>query len=517
MSFTTKIEMEFSGAGAGWTDVSADVLAYDGIVADYGIHGSGPLDRVAGIGTITFSLRNSTLCSGGVAGYYSPNNANCRSGFGIGIGIRFSHSYNGGASYYRFVGRLDMVNPVPGIRGPRLTKCAGVDFMDEASRYKIKNIPTQINKRSDQVFSTVLANMPVSPAATSIATGKSTFAYSLDNVQDDQTYITRAWADIALSELALIYVRGSAATGGVLTFESRTTRAATTTVALALTDNLIPVDGGLNPKRSRADVLNSIFVKVHGRRVDPAATTQIYSLTAASSNIVPGNSITLQCAYRDPTGRFARIGAVNVQALVSGVDYKFTQNADGTGFDYSSSFSLVSTLGGNQAQLVFTNNGTHDAYLTTVNIYGQGVYDYEVLLAQAIDSSSQQAIGPNELTIDMTLQNDFGVGQGFADYILHLYDSPLTYVDSIEIFGNINATLMAALAAIDISDRITISETISGLSSSAYYVNAIRMTVNNNRMSRVRYTLAPADQFAYWLLGIVGSSELGTTTRLAYV
>jgi hypothetical protein len=89
--FAVTLQAEFSGRGNGWTDVSAD-LADQSIKLRYGVNGNKPRDRVAASGTLDFALNNSSSNSGGVVGYYSPGHASRRSGWKLGVRVRFSSS-----------------------------------------------------------------------------------------------------------------------------------------------------------------------------------------------------------------------------------------------------------------------------------------------------------------------------------------------------------------------------------------------------------------------------------------
>jgi len=101
------VEMKLDGIN--WTDVSEDVIAP--IAFNGGILDNSPLSRVAGTGKCTFSLNNSISNSGGLAGYYSPGHANCRSGFAAGLQVRIRITYDN-ATYKKFQGKI----PPQGIR-----------------------------------------------------------------------------------------------------------------------------------------------------------------------------------------------------------------------------------------------------------------------------------------------------------------------------------------------------------------------------------------------------------------
>ena len=47
-------------------------------------------------------------------------------------------------------------------------------------------------------------------------------------------------------------------------------------------------------------------------------------------------------------------------------------------------------------------------------------------------------------------------------------------------------------------------------------IEDVSFSIEAGGIVRVRYTLAPADASAYWILDQVGASELDQSTRLAY-
>ena len=85
--FTWILQMELNGT---WVDVTGDVMGDSPKTLSRGIDGTAVTDRVAKVGTFSFVLDNSTSNSGGLMGYYSLDNANCRSGFKIGTKVRWA-------------------------------------------------------------------------------------------------------------------------------------------------------------------------------------------------------------------------------------------------------------------------------------------------------------------------------------------------------------------------------------------------------------------------------------------
>ncbi len=82
MAIETIVEIELTGRGQGWTDVSSQV-GDSAIGIDYGVKGNGIGDRVASTGTAKFELVNQNP-----EGKYSFNHTNRLAGWGLGIGVR---------------------------------------------------------------------------------------------------------------------------------------------------------------------------------------------------------------------------------------------------------------------------------------------------------------------------------------------------------------------------------------------------------------------------------------------
>ena len=493
--------------GSSWTSIT-DVVISEGLNLSYGIRGSGPSDRVASTGTMTFSLDNSASNSAGLLGYYSPNNANKRSGFELGIGVRLAITY-AGITYYKWRGFLTSIEPMGGIKRDRLTNCVAVDYMDDAASSLLNQVAIQINKRSDEVFTAVYNNLARPAPATSIGTGVSTFAYALDNVQDESTTALSAFQTIAASEVGFIFIKGDTTQGSTLVFENRTTRQASISVATISNDMI-----DMTANRSMKELLNRINVTSYPREVDVAATTVLYKLSNANTTVLSGSTLTIDAAYTDPNQKAARIGGTEMVTPVAITDYTMNTLADGTGADLTASFTVTPTFGANSAKLTIVNSSAVDGFITLLQIRGKGIYTYDATISTSQDTASQYLYGINTLSYDMPYQDTLTVGQSAADYFKYVYKNPLTYLRDITIDANASSTFMGYALAREISDRITVSETVTGLSAE-YFINAIDFAISSNNQILATWTLAPSAG-ATWLLGIVNSSELGSTTVFGF-
>ena len=319
------IEMEFSGVGAGWTAVTADVLASPSPRWEYGIRSNDPVARVASTGMLTFALNNSVRNSGAKQGYYSPGHANIRTGFEVGIQVRLSLTYSA-TTYRKFIGRINSIQVVAGLRREQQTFVAVTDWMEEAALIKAgSNTPGQEDKRADQIISLLLDAASVQPTATSLEQGVDIFPFSSDIGDTAKTTLMREIVRVAQSELGYVYIRGDTSTGGVLVFEDRHFRIEKTTSEATLDNTMVE----LKPNRERPRVRNKVRVTVHPRVVDADPTAVLFSLDYAPQ-VRAGQSITIEGNYTDPDNASRQVGGLAVIVPQPNTDYQV--NSDDTGY-----------------------------------------------------------------------------------------------------------------------------------------------------------------------------------------
>jgi len=486
---TIAVEVELSGVGGGWTDLRAagDVFKDAGIVIRHGIQGSAPTDRVAATGTASVALRNSTLNSGGVVGYYSPHHASVRSGWGLGIGFRIRMQDPDTTTWHtRFIGKLDAIDPVPGIYRERVVHLTAVDWMDEAARWKLTpEVGEQANQDWSAVLTAILAEMPVQPTASSFDSGTENYTFALDTSSFNTPALSE-FVKLANSEFGLIYVTAA----GTLTAEGRHVRMVDTAADWTLTDASYQ---DLELPSTRDDIINTVRVTTHPKIVDGVANQRVY----AQANVITfaaAQSRDLIGPYRDETTG-EPIGATDIQPLVAGVDYTANASADGSGTDVSSDFVVVVSAGASGVRFTVTNNNASTAHLTSLELTGKRVLEHGTATQEATYATCISSHGEHVVTFDMPYQEDEDVGQGAADYILAKYKDPLAQARSIRVLGKTTALLTQILTR-DISDRITLSETVTGVSDD-FYINGVELMLTTDGYLQADYILTPAqDPFA---------------------
>lgn len=512
------MEMEFSGVGGGWTAVTADVRAAVPIRCHYGIDGHGITDRVAGVGRMSFALNNGADNSASTQGYYSPDHASVRSGFAIGIRCRLSLTY-GGTTYRKFIGTLVSIQPTPGrYMGPWLTYCTVHDWMDEAYRTNVRRIAIQIGKRSDELFSALVANIQRQPVSQTIGTGADTYPYALDKSRDEGVSCWEEFQRVCLSEAGFTYVKGNTTNGGELVFETRTDRAAKNTNQSTFSDTMY----ALEIARNRDDIYNRVQVIVHPRQID-TANVVLYTLRDADVSdstaiaLGAGEVKSIVCPYTDPDDRFNRIGGTSVVTPVATTDYTMFANADGTGTNLTANLSIAITKGANAAFLELTNSGATAGYITFLQIRGLGIYDDIETAFEQTDNTSITSFGENLAVYDAVYQANPAFGDGASRYFLQLQKDQLTSVGSISIYGNDSNALMTAALVREPGERIGLAETMSGITTTTgFFIQSVDMEITAKEQVKVTWGLAPASTIEMWLLGTAGASEIGETTVLGF-
>jgi hypothetical protein len=199
-----------------WTDISSDVLITGkSINANWGIDGNSEVDRMAGTGTLTFTMNNAT-------GKYSPNLAGALAGWKKGIPIKLVFTF-GGDDYVRFRGKVDRVDIDAGTSKQRQVLVTVTDWLDYAAEFPLVQPTIATNKRADEAINTIVTGMQIQPQATSYDTGNNTFPVVFNTVTDN----TRAYSEIAklvISEMGYCYLKKDKTYGETLVFESETHR-----------------------------------------------------------------------------------------------------------------------------------------------------------------------------------------------------------------------------------------------------------------------------------------------------
>jgi hypothetical protein len=509
---TLALEVELSGLGNGWTDISADVLRSPDLVIRIGIQGSSPFDRVASTGTLSFALDNSIGNSGAKLGYYSPHHADVRSGWKIGIGIRvrLTDPTTAGVTT-RFIGRIDSIAPLPGIRLERRVHVTAVDWIDEVARWRItpKVDINLMNVGWEEAYDALVsAGMPESRDL--VVSSQIDVGMELPYIFDTSSLTSTALSEfvkLAHSEGGLIYVDGN----GTTRWMNRHARLSLTTVNWTLTHADFY---GLDMPSSRDDIINTVRVTVH-----PKTVQEIDDLSVVVYQLPHGTSIALATGetkswlgtFTDPSSGLPT-GVRDLEIpLIGGTHYLANTGASGSGTDVSASVSVTMTTGNFGAKFTAVNSSGAPAYIWVLAVLGRLVRNYGEITKEVQDSTSVTNFGELVGDFDMPYNGSESVADGVGAYFLAHYKDPFEQAQRIRVFGDTTA-LVTQILGRDISSRIAVSETVTGLNEE-FFINGIELRILPSGHIAAEYILTPTLDNTFF---IIGTSALNGADILAY-
>ena len=421
--------------GDAWVDISADLLGEMSFSA--GLGGGGPMDRVAGSGSLRFTLDARD-------GRYNPRRSNVLAGWAWGTRVRVRVLTPHGTERVRWAGSLSRIQPSSGKFGTRIVNVVAVDWMNLAA---VSVRPaTSRNVRADQVIQAVINELPVSDRPTmSLDQGSEAYTHTLYDCKDGVP-IRTLFQRVALCEGGLIFVNGS----GTLRFRNRL--ADNAAVAYTFDETHIP-DDGLEVPDDLSDVYTRIEVTTHPVRVDGLRVALYESVSAIK--VDAGTTVKLFAEYRNPDTKTQTVGGFDL----GGHSYSATEGSDGTGADLSSSVSMTVEETGGAAEITLVNAGATNAYVTGIVIRGKGVYDEQPVTALHEQASRY----PTTLRYDMPYQESYEIAEFFADHLSRRYGRTDNRANAVAIDGRRSVYAANALAEIEVGDKVKLKEGQTGV------------------------------------------------------
>ena len=257
----------------------------------------------------------------------------------------------------------------------------------------------------------------------------------------------------------------------------------------------------------------------------------IYSAHAGDTGapyIPQASSLTLWAEFQAPLESF--------EALVLDTHYSANTSPDGTGVDVGADITLSATQYGQCIKLKFTNGGTVGAYLTapsspplgaptdrTILVYGI-LYSEEVMTVTEEDAASQTAYGKRSLTIDSRFKSNPNDILSQAQFLKARYKDAVPRAVSVRLIARTawpDDTIRIQCLDRHISDRITLKSALLGIDAD-YFINKVVQDYVIQEAGIVHTTewfverVSGGYEGVFWLLGVVGFSELGETTLLGF-
>jgi hypothetical protein len=498
--------------GSEWVDITADAIT-GSLSWDGGIRGSGPTDRVAVPGKMEVELNNAASNSGSKLGYYSPNHANLRAGFTIGKKIRIKLTASGNTRYWLY--RIKDIQPTAGRYGERRVTVHAVDYMNEFSKRKVSGLDIQNDQTGEALLATLVATLPFSPTNTSYETGAFVLPYAFHEERDEQTSCLTVVQKIAQSDLSYIYVDGDATDGETLHYESPFTRMVYGSSLGTLSDSMT----GLEIEHSAGNIWNKIRGATYP--VERDDDVSVLGSIAEEFALEPSETRTIFIPYRDPTSERRISGILSLDPtwgaapITADTDYKMSSIPADGGNDLNANLTVTAMAGANSILVTLENDAAVKGYVNHLQIRGYAVRSFDRVESVESDSASITAYGEQTLTFNMPYQNNSTLGEAFAAELIRRYKDPGTQVKSVTFIANTSGSLMDYALLRGIGDRLTVSETATGIGADFYIQGYEYELMENNRL-RVTWSLEKNyNTTAYWLLGDETYGVLGTSTTLA--
>jgi len=412
----------------GWTSIVDDVLTDAPIVIFQGQHDSGPEDRVADSGSIRFTLDNSASNSASTVGYYSPDHASLRSGFGLGVKIRVGMEKDG-VTQWISQGKIVTIEPAAGNLNSKKVDVIAADWMDIASRTNMPwiSMPSIQNSTDDQVIQYILRNLDDVPEMTDYDTGSYTYPYPLNDIVDGRDTVMTIFQKLMMSGLGRVYIVGNTSSGEVLKYISLDTLVAGGSV-VATFDNDFEA---MQVSRQAYRRVKRVHVKT-GKLAEYGTTssTLIYSLPSDSIIVPAGDSVEFIAKFSDVEGVVdsgADVGAIRANFLGD----LYYSGAGGTGSSmYSSFVTSVSVDGVNSIRVKLINTGAVPGYVYRYDVYGKILYAKENYIYRLEDSSIPDGQG---VTLDWNAlsQNSYSAAVEIGDLLMDWHGRDITEVKSL--------------------------------------------------------------------------------------
>jgi len=334
---------------------------------------------------------------------------------------------------------------------------------------------------------------------------------TLDDGQDTVPYwyghdVKARYAQTELddNEQGFSYVDGS----GYFNFEDRHYRSTAThqTSQATFSNTMSNIEYNLNPK----NVYNQVKVRVTPWELQ--SITTLWTLEETPS--IPAGESKIWWADASVSGESVFVDAWTT--LVATTDYTANSQSDGGGTDMTSDIAVTLSKLAKTMKITLTNNGSVPAYITLLQARGTYYDDLTKVTLKAEDSTSQTAYQKRTFELDGKYMTNADKAQDYVTYAIGKYKNPRAELGMSAM--NQDATILAKILALEISDRITVVNTTLGLNDD-YFIDYMEHDISmSGKLHTVNYRLSDSLHEDFWCLdySALASSSSDGQTKLGY-
>jgi hypothetical protein len=477
-----------------WIDLTPDIIR-DPVRWRRGIFGRGPLDRLAGPGTLSFTLDNTDQNDAGSAGRYSPGHANCLAGWQHGATVRL-HLTDGINSRYIFRGRLASILPDPAVTGLRAVTCVANDWMAEFADAEASNLALRTNVRADELLQDLIDVVDVPPVVTDLDQGQDQYPFAFDDL-GEAPRATQVAQDVLQSDLGFLVVRGDATGGETLRFINFQSRALGVPVAAFSTLDFHPQADAFRVPSTIAHVFNEIEALTVPRRV--GATLEVLVSLDGPIEVGAGETETIFVDYRDPANEAEYVGGSNMEQPAANTDWTANAAEDGSGANLTANFDVTASHLGSRVILELTNNSGSTGYVRGpggaegLQVRGIALRRYRSVSTFGTNETSRSMFGrrPLPTALVMPYQNDRAVAKVAVDYLAFVHGGLDNTPERVQLATDADDALQAHGILRDVGDVITVDEAQTASDHVRAFINGLEQELTLDGRLYTWWTLAP--------------------------
>lgn len=499
-----------------WANVNSDVLTETPITIFQGQRdGSDPRARVADAGFIKFELDNSINNSGGLLGYYSPDNSNLRDpDFNLGMLVRVGMEKDS-VTEWLAQGRITSIEPDPGLLGDKRVLVTAGDWMELAANTVMPRIEVQESVTDDQALQTIIDALGTdAPASTDLDVGDYTYEYAFTDVEDERTYVMSVLQSLGQSGQGRIFITGGTTSGEVLKYVNLTNLLSIGTPVATFVDDFTAAKASRKVRTRVRRVLATAYP--HAKDSAPVV---LFNLTEELS-IPAGETAEFVGYFRDPNDSSAKkIAAINVVQPVAATDFNFS-SVSGSGSDLNASLGFeVWSVGTKSFRVRLINNSGSTGYLWFYQVRGEGLYPYDELGYSATDTTINERDGIT-LDYDLPYQSTQPILAEIASALLGWYSVESTQLPYIDFVPSLSDDDFEKMLVSKPGELIAVTDTVTGISYNMLVVGRELQIWNNGKYIEARLYITPTLQVEsglYATLETLGLDDLdGTNTILGF-
>lgn len=499
-----------------WANINSDVLTETPITIFQGQRdGSDPRARVADAGVIKFELDNSINNSGGLLGYYSPDNSNLRDpDFNLGMLVRVGMEKDSVTEWFA-QGRITSIEPDPGLLGDKRVLVTAGDWMELAANTVMPRIEVQESVTDDQALQTIIDALGSdAPASTDLDVGDYTYEYAFTDVEDERTFIMSVLQSLGQSGQGRLFITGSSTSGEVLKYVNLTNLLSIGTPVATFVNDFTAAKASRKVRTRVRRVLATAYP--HAKDSAPVV---LFNLTEELS-IPAGETAEFVGYFRDPNDSSAKkIAAINVVQPVASTDFNFSSTS-GSGSDLNASLGFeVWSVGTKSFRVRVVNNSGSTGYLWFYQVRGEGLYPYDELSYSATDTTINERDGIT-LDYDLPYQSTQPILAEVASALLGWYSVESTQLPYIDFVPSLSEDDFEKMRVSKPGELVAATDTVTGISYNMLVVGRELQIWNNGKYIHARLYITPILQVEsglYATLDTLGLDDLdGDNTILGF-